>query len=108
MKTSIKYENTTLQNLLNELSYDNLEHFELDLMMNSISHRRKKILAEKCINRGLRFSVDEGALVTSHDFNGKILVVISVNDTVVIGLATDENKIFSVWWLNDWKLYNYR
>ena len=108
MKTSIKYENTTLQNLLNELSYDNLEHFDLDLMMNSISHRRKKILAEKCINKGLRISVDEVTLVTSHDFNGKILVVISVNDTVVIGLASDENKIFSVWLLNDWKLYNYR
>ncbi|WP_151944442.1 hypothetical protein [Aliarcobacter butzleri] len=96
MKTSIKYENESLQALLKELSYDNLEHFELELIMDTISQRRKKILAEKCINKGSRFSVDEGALVTSHDFSGKILVVISVNDTVVIGLATDENKIFSV------------
>ena len=96
MKTSIKYGDESLQAILTELSYDNLEHFELDLMMDSISQLRKKILAEKCINKGSRFSVDEGALVTSHDFNGKILVVISVNDSVEIGLATDENKIFRV------------
>ena len=96
MKTSIKYGDESLQAILTELSYDNLEHFELDLMMDSISQLRKKILAEKCIYKRLRFSVDEGALVTSHDFNGKILVVISVNDSVEIGLATDENKIFRV------------
>jgi hypothetical protein len=96
LKTSIKYENASLQALLKELSYDNLEHFELDLMMDTISQRRKKILAEKCTNKGSRFSVDEGALVTSHDFNEKILVVISVNHSVAIGLATDENKIFKV------------
>ncbi|KIM05967.1 MAG: hypothetical protein KN64_00170 [Sulfurovum sp. AS07-7] len=96
MKTSIKYENESLQAILTELSYDNLEHFELDLMMDSISQRRKKILAEKCINKGSRFSVDEGAQITTHDFNEKILVVISVNNSVEIGLATDDNKIFRV------------
>lgn len=99
MKTSIKYENESLQALLKELSYDNLEHFELELMMDTISQRRKKILAEKCTNKGSRFSVDEGAQITTHDFNEKILVVISVNNSVEIGLATDDNKIFRVWLL---------
>ena len=94
MKTSIKYENESLQALLKELSYDNLEHFEL--MMDTISQRRKKIFAEKCTNKGSRFSVDEGAQITTHDFNEKILVVISVNNSVEIGLATDDNKIFRV------------
>ena len=96
MKTSIKYENESLQALLKELSYDNLEHFELELMMDTISQRRKKILAEKCTNKGSRFSVDEGAQITTHDLNEKILVVISVNNSVEIGLATDDNKIFRV------------
>jgi hypothetical protein len=96
LKTSIKYENESLQALLKELSYDNLEHFELELMMDTISQRRKKILAEKCTNKGSRFSVDEGAQITTQDFDEKILVVISVNNSVEIGLATDDNKIYRV------------
>ena len=66
------------------------------MSLEKINFRQTRILAEKCINKGSRFSLDKGAQITTHDFNEKILVVISVNNSVEIGLATDDNKIFRV------------
>lgn len=95
MKKSVRFDGNKLRELLKELSYTTIDDLEKDMIVDTLSNRRKKILADKCISKGDGLGVIKGALFSTHDYKDKILALQSVDGVLFVGLVSDERYLFA-------------